>query len=174
VGTTSAVEEQVRSYGWEHRLATAVADLRYAVRVLRRSPVFTIVTIVVIALGTGAVTTIFSGMNALVLRPLPGATEPERLELIERRAPDRDEGMSASGAYFEFLRANARSLSGVAVWTKAGFVISDGGEGMAAEGNLVSGNYFQVLGVRPALGRFFTPDEDQAPLASPVLVLSHP
>jgi predicted permease len=174
VGTTSVVEEQVRSYGWEHRLATAAADLRYAARVLRRSPVFTIVTILVIALGTGAVTTIFSGINALVLRPLPGATEPERLELIERRAPDRDEGISASGAYFEFIRANARSLSGVAVWTKAAFVISDGGEGMAAEGNLVSGNYFQVLGVRPALGRFFTPDEDQAPLASPVLVLSHP
>lgn len=174
VGATGAVEEQVRGYGWEQRLVTAGADLRYAFRVLRRSPVFTIVTVVVIAIGTGAVTTIFSGMNALVLRPLPGATEPARLALIERRATVGDEGMSASGAYFEFLRANARSLSGVAVWTKVGFVISDGGEGMAAEGNLVSGNYFAVLGVRPALGRFFAPDEDQSPLASPVLVLSHP
>ena len=110
VGTTSSVEDQVRSYGWEHRLATAGADVRYAGRVLRRSPVFTIVTVVVIALGTGAVTTIFSGMNALVLRPLPGATAPGRLELIERRSTVGDEGISASGAYLDFLRANARSI----------------------------------------------------------------
>lgn len=173
MGHPTVARESVRGYGWEATLGTFVTDVRYALRVLRRSPIFTVVAVVVIALGTGAVTTIFSGMNALLLRPLPGTTDPGRLVMIERRSADMADGMQASGEYYDFLRQNTRTLSGLAAWTRVGFVISDGGAGMEADGNLVSGNYFSVMGVRPALGRFFAPDEATTPMAAPVVVLSH-
>ncbi|HUQ81344.1 MAG TPA: ABC transporter permease [Gemmatimonadaceae bacterium] len=154
-------------------LETLVADLRFAGRMLRKSPVFTAVAIVVISLGSGAVTTIFSAMNAVVLRPLPGTTGGARLVLFERRTPDFSEGVSGSYAYYRHIRDNARTLDGTAAWSKVSLSISTGGEGAAIYGNIVSGNYFSVLGVRPALGRFFAPDEDRTPLAHPVVVVSH-
>ncbi len=154
-------------------LETFAHDLRFAVRMLRRSPVFTVIAIAIISLGSGAVTTIFSGINAVVLRPLPGTTDPDRLFLFERRSRDFREGVSGSYMYYRHLVDNARTVSGVAAWSKAALSISVNGEGHAVYGNIVSGNYFSVLGERPALGRFFAPDEDRTPLANPVLVVSH-
>lgn len=173
LGSATAVREEVRSYGWENLVDTLLADLRYALRMLRRSPIFAGVAVLVVALGTGAVTTIFSALNAIALRPLPAASEPRRLVGIDRRRPDADDGIQASYQYFDFLRRNTRSLEGLAAWANAPLTISAGAEGLAAHGNLVSGNYFAVLGVRPALGRFFTPEEDRSPLTHPVLVLGH-
>lgn len=77
-------------------LITLTNDLRFAGRVLRKSPVFTVVAVLAISLGTGAVTTIFSGINALLLRPLPGTTDAGRLVAFDRRTPDYREGASAS------------------------------------------------------------------------------
>jgi predicted permease len=159
--------------GSDGMLATLTSDLRYAVRMLRKSPVFTLVAVLVIALGSGAVTTIFSGMNGLLLRPLPAATDPERLVAIERRGRGEDEGIQASYPYYAQLRDRTRTLDGVAAWSKASLAISSGGEGSAVYGNIVSGNYFSLLGVRPALGRFFLPEEDRTPLTHPVVVVSH-
>lgn len=147
-------------------------ELRYAGRMLRRSPVFTVVAVVVISLGSGAVTTIFSGMNSVLLRPLPGTADARRLVTIERREATGDGGMSGSYPYYAYLRDNARSLEGVAAWSKASLTISLGDVGMSVVGNIVSGNYFAVLGVRPLLGRFFVPDEDATPMAKPVVVVS--
>src|SRR5678816_223907 len=154
-------------------LETFVHDLRFAIRMLRRSPVFTVVAIAIISLGCGAVTTIFSGINAVVLRPLPGTADPDRLFLFERRSRDFSEGVSGSYLYYRHLVENARTASGIAAWSKAALSIAVNGEGHAVYGNIVSGNYFSVLGERPALGRFFVPDEDRTPLANPVLVVSH-
>jgi predicted permease len=154
-------------------IETFLSDLRFAARKLRTSPVFTIVAVVVIALGSGAVTTIFSAMNAVVLRPLPGTTRGGHLVLFERRSPDFKEGASGSYAFYRHIRDNNRSLDGAAAWTTTEMSISNGGEATAVHGNLVTGNFFNVLGVRPALGRFFTPDEDRTPLAHPVIVVSH-
>ena len=154
-------------------LETLASDVRFAVRMLRRSPVFTGVAIAIISLGCGAVSTIFSGINAVVLRPLPGTSDPDRLILFERRTRDFNEGISGSNLYFRHLQTRARTLDGVAAWSKASLAISVNGTGHAAYGNIVSGNYFSVLGERPALGRFFVPDEDRTPLASPVVVVSH-
>ncbi len=148
------------------------ADLRLAGRMLRRTPVFTVVTVLVVSLGAGAVATIFSAMNALALRPLPGTRDAARLVSIER-AMQGDRGrMAASGRYFDALRERARTLDGVAAWTRAHVTVSAGGEGRTVLGNLVSANFFRVLGVSPALGRTFAPDEDR-PGASPVLMVSH-
>ena len=154
-------------------LETLMSDLRFAGRMLRKSPVFAVVAIVVISLGSGAVTTIFSAMNAVVLRPLPGTTGGSRLILFERRSPDFSEGASASYAFYSHLRDRARTLDGAAAWSKVSLSVAASGEGNAVYGNIVSGNYFSVLGVRPALGRFFAPDEDRTPLTHPVVVVSH-
>ena len=75
-------------------LQTLMSDVRFAGRMLRKSPVFAIVAVVAISLGSGAVTTIFSAMNAIVLRPLPGTTDGARLFLFNRRTPDFKDGVS--------------------------------------------------------------------------------
>jgi hypothetical protein len=151
-------------------LQTLMTDLKFAGRMLRKSPVFTAVAVVAISLGSGAVTTIFSAMNAVVLRPLPGTTDGSRLLLFDRRTPDFSEGVSTSYAFYKNLRDRNHTLDGLAVWSKVDLSISTGGEGAAVYGNIVSGNFFTVLGVRPALGRFFVPDEDRTPLTNPVVV----
>ena len=148
-------------------------DLRFAGRMLRKSPVFTIVAVLCISVGSGAVTTIFSAANALMLRPVPGTGDPERLVRIERVRRDGTGGfLSTSYPYYEQLRERSRTFDGVAAWGKLALTMSAGGEGTATYGNLVSGNFFSVLGVRPALGRFFAPDEDRTPLTHPVVVVS--
>ncbi|MEP7344030.1 MAG: ABC transporter permease [Gemmatimonadaceae bacterium] len=148
-------------------------DLRYAVRMLRKSPVFTAVAVLVIALGTGAVTTIFSAANAIVLRPLPGATRTEQLVDIDRSQADGQGSLSASYPYYRRLQDASRNFEDVAAWTMVPLTISTGGEGIASLGNIVSGNYFRVLGVRPALGRFFVAEEDSTQGTHPVVVVGH-
>jgi predicted permease len=162
-------------------IESLLADLRYALRTLRKSPVFTLVTVAVVALGTGAVTTIFSATNAMLLRPLPGASDARELYSIDRtqRLPSADRKhasgvgrMSASYRYYEELRDRTRAFDGVAAWTDVPLTVTIGGAGTLAYGNVVTGNYFSVLGVRPEIGRFFAPDEDRVPLAHPVMVIS--
>ncbi|MBL8981447.1 MAG: ABC transporter permease [Gemmatimonadetes bacterium] len=173
VGSHSAVREQVRSGGWEETLRSLGADVRYAMRMLGKARLFTAVAILIIALGSGAVTTIYSAMNALVLRPLPGTHDADRLVNIERRDRTMAEGMQSSTDYLEWMRPRVRTLSSIAAWSKVTFAMSTGGEGIGVYGNIVSGNYFSTLDVRPALGRFFLPEEDATPMGGPVLVVSH-
>jgi predicted permease len=153
--------------------ASLTQDLRYALRMLRKSPVFTVVAVAVIAIGTGAVTTIFSAANSIVLRPLPGADDPAQLVDIQRTREDGNGSLSASYPYYLALRDGARSMTGVAAWGMLSLTLSTGGEGVSILGNIVSGNYFSVLGVRPTLGRFFAEDEDRTPLTHPVVVIAH-
>jgi hypothetical protein len=91
---------------------TLTDDLRFAPRVLRKSPTFTVVSVLCISLGSGAVTTIFSGMNAVILRPLPGASDGTRLVAFERRSVDGGEGASASYRLYELLRDRETTLDG--------------------------------------------------------------
>ena len=173
IGNATSVRDEVRSHGWENAVSSVAADIRYAGRMLRKSPVFTIVVVSVIALGTGAVTTVYSAMNALLFRPLPGVSDGTRLVTLERRQPDGPGGISASYPYYEYLRNRSRTLEGVGAWGKVSLTIQAGAEGAPANGSLVSGNFFSLLGIRPALGRFFAPEEDRTPMAHPVIVLSN-
>ena len=149
------------------------SDVRYAARSLRKQPLFTLVAILVIAIGTGAVTTIASAINAMILRPIPGATDPDRLIAFDRRSADGREGASASYHLYQRMRDRSHTLTGVAAWGKADMTLSTGDAGTTVAGNLVSDSYFSVLGLRPALGRFFLREEDGARLAHPVVVVSY-
>jgi predicted permease len=172
MGGTTAVRERVRDSGWENLLGTLVADVRFATRMLRKSPVFTLVVVFVVSLGSGAVTTIFSAMNAVLLRPLPVAA-PSRLVALQ---PARRDGRTLEqGSYlrYAYLRERSHVLDGIAAWGRAPLTVAVNGEGTAVLGNMVSGNYFSVLGVTPAVGRFFAADEDRTPGSHPVIVFSH-
>ena len=148
-----------------------IADLRLARRSLTRSPLFTLVAVGALSLGVGAVTTIFSAMNAIVLRPLPGTVNGHQLVGIDRRTPDWSEGVSASNNFFNYVSSRSRSLDGVAVWSRAALTVSQGAESIAVSGNIVSPGYFRVLGVAPAIGRFFS--ETAASSADTSIVVSH-
>lgn len=155
----------------DHMLQALAYDLKFSGRMLRKNPVITAVAIIVIALGTGAVSTIFSIANAIVLRPLPGVSRASELVVVERLKPSGGT-ITASYPYFRHLSSNARTVD-VAAWSAIPLTVSTGGEAVAPLANIVSGNYFDVLGVRPALGRFFTGDEIRVPDTYPVVVISH-
>lgn len=173
VGNQTNIREHVRASLWETTVSSAWGDMRYALRTLRRNPVFTIVIVAVIAVGIGAVTTIFSGVNAYLFKPLPGTTNGSRLLQIDRTKPGTTEGTQGSYAYYTYLRKNASSMSGVAAWSKVDLTISRENGGVTAYGNIVSDNYFSVLGARPYLGRFFLPGEEQSPGANALVVVSY-
>ena len=156
-------------------LSTILRDLRFAARMLRKSPVFTVIAVLVISLGTGAVTTIFSAANAIALRPVPGVPNAEALVEVNRMPPDGNGWMWASYPFYRHLRAGgeSRDLADIAAWSMIPLTISTGAEGIAAQGTIVSGNYFRVMGLRPTLGRFFTPEEESPGGAQPGVVISH-
>lgn len=173
IGPPTLVRERVRDHGWEQWVASWLQDLRLAGRTLRQTPLFTVIVVLVVALGTGAVTTVFSAMNAILLRPLPGVAGPGDVVTLR---PQRRNGESTEQLGYPrylHLRDHARAVEGIAAWGRASFTIATGGEGTAVLGNLVTANYFDVLGIAPIRGRFFRPDENRSPGADPVLVVSH-
>jgi predicted permease len=145
-------------------------DARYALRTFRRNPLFAFVAAAVVALGTGAVSTIFSVANAVVLRPVPGVARASELVSIDRTRIDGG-SLSASYPFFERLAEQSRTMSGIAAWSIVPLTISTGGAATLANADLVSANYFSVLGARPALGRFFAASQRDVSDAS--IVLSH-
>ena len=173
IGSPAAARERVRDSGWENVIVTALADLRFGGRMLRKNPLFTFVVVFVIALGCGGVTTVFSGMNAIVLRPVPGVASAAALVTLR---PARGDGRVADqGSYnlYSYLRAHSRTLDAVGAWGRVSLTIAADGRGAAVIGNMVSANYFDALGIRPARGRFFAANEDQERGAHPVIVVSH-
>jgi predicted permease len=173
IGNTTNVRESVRGSLWESAVGSAIGDARYAMRTLRRNPVFTAVVVLVIAVGIGAVTTIVTAANAYLFKPLPGTANTAQLVQVDRVAPDGKEGAQASYPYLRYLADNNTTLSGVAGWSKVDLTISRGDGGKTAYGAIVTANYFSVLGVQPMLGRFFLPGEDAQPLAHPLVVVSY-
>ena len=147
-------------------------DVRYALRQLRRRPVFTLVAALSLAIGVGANTAIFSAVNALLLRPVPGVSEPERVVELGRTSQGR--GFD-SFAYPDFLdlEAGVPALEHVAAYTQDAFSFSAGEEGERITGMHVSDSYFDVMGVEASLGRTFAEDEEAAAAPGTVAVLGH-
>jgi putative ABC transport system permease protein len=148
-----------------------LADLRYALRLLRKTPVFTIAAIGTLALGIGANTTIFSLVQTVLLHPLP-YQDPDQVVMIWEDASRAGfpRNTPAPGNYNDW-RANSRSFTDMAATRFAGASLTMDGPPELVLGRGVTPNFFDVLGVRPQLGRAFTPDDDRQGVS--VVVISH-
>ncbi|MCM3870373.1 MAG: ABC transporter permease [Pyrinomonadaceae bacterium] len=148
-------------------------DLRYALRMLRKNPVFTGVAVFTLALGIGANAAIFTLTDAVLLQSLP-VKDPNQLAVISSYNPsESDVSHSFSYPMYQDLRDKNEVFSGVLARGGTQMNVSYDGRSDRIRGELVSGNYFEVLGVRPWLGRLFTQEDDRTPSAHPVGVLSY-
>ena len=152
--------------------ADMIQDLRFAARSLSRSPSFTVMALVCVALGVAVATTIFGAVNGILLRPLP-YRDADRLVAIYARLADKNEhGVNVSYPDFLSWRDENRAFEGVGLWTWTTHTLSGDGEAERVEGAGVTAALFPLLGVRPLLGRTFTP-EDELPGKDRVIVLGH-
>jgi putative ABC transport system permease protein len=161
-GSIEAVKDHTRDAGWESRVEILWQDLRYALRGWRRSPGFTAIAILTLALGIGANSAIFSVVNGLLLRSLP-VTAPERLAMVSsRRSIDAGYGAGWSYAIWDQIRQRASGVDGALAWTffPQRFDLAEGGESDPADGLFVSGDFFSELGVPALLGRTFVAADD--------------
>ena len=150
-------------------------DLRIAARQFRRTPGFAVTTIATLALGIGASTAIFSLVDGVMLRPLP-FPQPGRLLWLQQ--VDTSAGLTAKGEpvgeplsyhdYFDW-RAQTRSFSGLASYHHASMTLTGAGDARQLSGAVVSSNFFRVLGLHPALGRDFLPDEEKPGMRAAIL-----
>src|SRR5215217_2453001 len=150
-------------------------DLRYAVRTLVKSPGFTVIVVLTLALGIGANTAIFSLTDQLLLRLLP-VKSPEKLVVLD--GPGAFQGRTFNNGTFSYpmyrdFRDQNTVFDGVLARFPAPLTLMTNGQSERVTGELVSGNYFDVLGVRAHIGRTFTPDDDRTPGGHPVAILSH-
>ncbi len=152
---------------------TLLRDLRYGWRTLMRNPAFTAVAILTIGIGIGASTTIFSWMRPMLLNPLPGATQSDRIVAIENMAPD-GEPITTSYLDFRDFRDNLKLVNLVTARVGNVFSVGDAPHTTQVWGEMVSGNFFDVLGIQPEAGRFFSDAErDDAQNAHAVVVISY-
>ena len=166
LGNPTRIREEIYTMNSFGFLESLWQDLHYGARLLRRNPTFAVVTVLTLALGTGANTAIFQLVDAVRLRPLP-VDRPEQLaEVRIVQAPNGRTGtfigrwpMLSYPLYLK-LRAEQQAFSGLAAWGSTSFDLAQGGEQRAAEALWVSGNFFEVLGVRPAAGRLIAPSDD--------------
>ena len=158
-------------------MARFLFDLRFALRNLRRSPLFTLVAVASLALGIGANTAIFTLIDQLMLRLLPVA-QPEQLVMIWSTGPhmgsNRGPRMASRIRCIRISRRRRRRFPASSAASSTAVSVSFSGQTERVDAELVSGNYFQALGVRPAIGRVFSPEEDDRVYKGhPSVVLSH-
>jgi predicted permease len=155
-------------------------DVKYALRQLRKAPVFALTAVITLALGIGANTAIFTVFNQVLLRVLP-VEKPQELVQVTFTGSDRGRilvfggasGMFFSNPMYRDLQSRNTVFSGMLANTEAGTAVVWKGQGETADTELVSGNYFQVLGVPAFLGRTLLPSDDLVKNGSPVVVLSY-
>jgi predicted permease len=172
LGNTGLVKEGVRDvWGWAS-FDRLIQDLRYAVRILRKSPVFTAVAVLSLALGIGANSAIFTLIDAVMLRMLP-VNAPEQLVQVESRYGARKGGFSYP--LYEQVRDRNNVFTGVLTISRTSLRLTDEPEGGGATGRYVSGNFFELLGVRPWLGRAIVPKDDRISEGggNPVVVIAY-
>jgi predicted permease len=171
-GGVAQVKETQRELRGLPQLDILWADTRYAARTLGGNPGFTLVAVLTLALGIGVNTTLFSAFNAVALKPLPVA-DPGSVVRLERWFESRSTGNGQYGfSYPEYLYFRDHGAAFASV-VACSWPVGVQGETDKLQGQTVSGNYFPALGINPALGRTFLPEEDSAPGAHAVIVLSH-
>src|SRR5262245_29872872 len=147
-----------------------IRDLRYGIRMLLKTPGITLIAVFTISFGIGANSAIFTLLDKVLIRALP-VEQPQQLVTFVEDAG----GEPAIFSYpmYAELRERGEVLSGLLAYFQRPFSLSDGTQTERVTGQIVSGNYFATLGVRPALGRFFLPEEDRTPGTHPVVIISH-
>ncbi|HKS66550.1 MAG TPA: ABC transporter permease [Candidatus Acidoferrales bacterium] len=159
-GGLEYIKEETRDARGTHFIESLLQDIRFALRMLRKSPGFTAVAILTLALGIGANTAIFSLIEAVMLRMLP-VQNPQQLVQIKVKSPrSQDPGSSVTTPIWEQVRDHQDVFAGVFAWSPRTFDLADGGEENDINGIYASGDYFNVLGVRPTAGRLLTTSDD--------------
>ena len=153
-------------------MITLWQDVRFALRMMAKNPWFTLVAALSLALGIGASTMAFGWVESVLLNPLEGVADSDRIVSIENVTPS---GTTIDSSYLDYrdFEQQAAAFSGMALFKERAVALGDDRHADRAWIFMVTGNYFDVLGVRPLVGRFFTKDEqDVTPGAHPVVVLS--
>jgi predicted permease len=168
--------EQTRQASRDRRtlpsIESLMQDLSFGLRMLARNPGFTAVAVLTLAIGIGASATVFTWINAVLLQPLAGVADPSRLVVLESVTPN---GESVPNSYPDFIdfRDRLKLLGGVAVTHPVAFSVGSEDHSERVWGELVSGNFFSVLGVKPEAGRLFLPVEfADVPGKFPIAVIS--
>jgi predicted permease len=176
LGGATQIREEVRDIWLTRWLRDFLYDLRFSARSFLRSPSFTATAVLSLALGIGATTAIYTLVDQAILHSLP-VDHPERLVLIDWNGPQLADTFGSfnlmSYPICRDLQQQTRLFDGVFCRAATTINLSTGGDATPTAAELVSGTYFSVLGVRPALGRLLTGDDDQVPESSPVVVLSY-
>src|SRR5258706_13107707 len=176
LGGLTQGREEVRDVWLTRWLRDFIYELRFSARSFRRSPSFTAAAVLSLALGIGATTAIYSLVDQVVLHALP-VREPERLVLIDWKGDKVAPGFGSynlmSYPICRDLQQQDRFFDGVLCRAATTVNLSTGGDPKMTAAEIVSGNYFSVLGMHPILGRLLTADDDQPPAISPVVVLSY-
>ena len=172
-GNLLSTKEAARSVWLSGWLETGVQDVRYALRMMRKNPGFTLVAVISLALGIGVNSAIFSLADAVLFRPLSVA-HPGDVVTLKSKAPSDLPGALSYRDYVD-IRDSSHSFAGLAAYQTQifGFAASPRDVAQMRMGMLVSGNFFQAMGVEPALGRGFQVNEDQVPGRDAVVVLGH-
>jgi putative ABC transport system permease protein len=169
LGGREQVKEKVREARMGHQLETIWQDLRYALRMLLKNPIITLIAVFTLALGIGANTAVFSVVNTVLLNPVP-YYEPQRLVAVTEAQEGRAGGAHANS--YLFWQAQSQVFEHLIAYNRDGLELTGQGAPESLESLSVSANVFPGLGLAPQLGRAFTPEEDR-PDAAPVVLLSH-
>jgi predicted permease len=155
-------------------MRTIWQDLRFAFRLLTGSPGFALVAALTLALGIASTATVFTWIDSLLLHPYPGASSPDELSVLEMQTPTAPNGgTSLSWVDYEDFRDHLKLVSNLALQRQAAFALGDADDARLVWGELVSGGYFDTLGVRPLLGSMFVASRQaDMPGAYPVAVIS--
>jgi predicted permease len=170
LGGPEQVKEKCRDARGTRWLEDLLQDVRYALRTFRQRPGFAVVALLVLALGIGATTVMFTVINSVLLRPL-AYPEPERLVTLRGHTEQFGEFWGFSNLDFGDAKRESRTLA-LAAWSYGGGTISEPGEPEYVFGREVSAELFSTLGISPVQGRAFRPDEDR-PGAAPVVIISY-
>jgi predicted permease len=159
----------IQSYRWEDEV---IQDLRFGLRMLLKQPVFTLIAVLTLAMGVGANLTIFGFVDSFFFRPIP-VPDLDRVVNVEARRETQWNGYYSYPAYVYF-RDNSKSFESLAAhYSTAPLNVEIAGDGRVTNGAVVSANYFSLLGIKPALGRFFLSSEDEAADRDPVVVIGY-
>lgn len=178
-GNRTAVQERLHEFNGFGWIDTVSRDVVYAIRGFRRSLGLSLTAVLTIAIGVGAVASMFGIMRSLLLTPPPHVAEPSRVVRLHQLFPPRqgraEPTINAGTSYpfYERLAVNATTLAGVAAYTKREVAAGVGPDARMARAVVASGGFWQTLGVRSALGRFFSDVEAHPATGARVVVLGH-